>query len=67
MMEEQAYKIYVTDALKAVVENISKIGGGNTMKNRFVEMLPKLEIMERDTTKDAQNIIDRIKGGINAL
>lgn len=34
---ELAYRIYVTDALKAAAENTAKIGGGSYIKDRWAD------------------------------
>lgn len=35
--QEKAYRIYVTDALKAIAENTAKYAGGSYMKNRYYD------------------------------
>ena len=35
--KEKAYRIYVTDALKAIAENTAKHFGGSYMKNRYYD------------------------------
>lgn len=55
--EEKAYRIYVTDGIKAIVENTAKFAGGTIIKERYINLVkPKKE--ETRTTKD---IIDGIK------
>ena len=70
-MEEYAYKIYVTDALMAIADNISKISGGSIMKQRYADMLPQKydDTIEnsQESQEKAQEIIERIKKGVNAL
>ena len=66
-LEELSYKTYVTDALKVLIDNVAKIGGGSVLKKRYVETLPKVELQEQDTTEQATEIIERIKKGVNAL
>ena len=35
--KEKAYRIYVTDALKAIAENTAKYAGGSYMKARYYD------------------------------
>lgn len=35
--QEQAYRVYVTDALKAITENTAKYAGGSYMKARYYD------------------------------
>lgn len=54
--KELAYRVYITDALKAVAENTSRYAGGTVLSKRFAEYLepPKKEMT-------AQEVIDKIK------
>lgn len=54
---DKAYRIYVTDSLKAIAENTSKYAGGSYMRVRFAEILnPKPE-----ETRTPEDIISGIK------
>jgi hypothetical protein len=37
--EEQAFKVYVTDALKIIAENTSRFAGGSHMSKRYYELI----------------------------
>ncbi len=68
--EQTALKVYVTDALKAVVENTAKIGGGVTMRRRFADIInnvPDDEETKEDAQKRAKGIIDNMKAKLNSL
>lgn len=36
--EEKVYRIYLTDALKQAVENVSKFAGGGVMSKRWFDL-----------------------------
>lgn len=54
---EELYRVYVTDALRFAVENISRIGGGMTLQSRYIDLVnpPKAE------TRTAEEIIDHVR------
>lgn len=58
--QEQAYRVYVTDALKAIAENTGKHFGGSYMKNRYYD----LESPKPVETRTGKEIIDQIKAKI---
>ena len=59
---EMAFKVYVTDALKAIAENTAKFVGGNYMKHRFYDFF---ETPEPPQSADAvkKQIKNKLKGG----
>lgn len=59
-MQEKAYRIYVTDALKAITENTAKYAGGNYIKARYLD----LEDQRPEETRTPGEIIWKIKDKI---
>ena len=63
--EEKALRVYVTDALKAIVENTGKsVKEGVVMRKRFADIInnvPDDEETEEQANKRAKKIIDNIK------
>lgn len=66
--EKRAYDVYVTDALKVIADNTAKTahGGGYSIRNRFAEMV-RIDKQSVKRADDAGNIINRIKGKLNAM
>lgn len=64
--KEEAYRIYVTDALKAMSEIIAKTYGGNSPKYRYAEIIQpgRPEVEEKRT---AQEIISNISNKLNKM
>lgn len=68
--EETALRVYITDALKAVVENTAKIGGGVTMRRRYADIInnvPDDEETNEQAQKRAEGIINNMKAKLNSL
>ena len=67
--EELAYRIYVTDALKAIAENTQKMFGGSFMQKRFAEIIRPKDTAEdiEDADIKAKDIIERIKAKAEKL
>lgn len=68
--EQTALRVYITDALKAVVENTAKIGGGVTMRRRYADIInnvPDDEETKEDAQKRAKGIINNMKAKLNSL
>ena len=61
---ETGYRVYITDALKAVAENTARIGGGQTLTIRWADTLDRTRGPEED--RPASEIISEIaeKAGI---
>lgn len=56
---EVAYRIYVTDALKALSENTSHLAGGSAMCIRYAEMIHPTKVDARSAKEIADDIINR--------
>lgn len=59
-MQEKAYRIYVTDALKAITENTAKYAGGSYIKARYLN----LEDQRPKETRTPDEIIGKMKDKI---
>lgn len=69
-LEEQrelAYRTYVTDSLKYLTENTSRIAGGTSMTKRFCEAMDELTKPKKVETRTADEIIDSISDKLNKL
>lgn len=60
--EAAAYRIYVTDALKAVVSNTARFAGGVEMKKRYADLISSDKPAAKET---AEEIISRLKNKLN--
>ena len=56
-IQEKAYRIYVTDALKAITENTAKYAGGSYIKARYLD----LEDQRTEETRTPDEIISKMK------
>lgn len=54
-----AYKIYTTDALKAVTVNTARFNGGSEMKIRFVDLIDKKQVDTRTGDEIALDVIEK--------
>ena len=60
--KEKAYQIYVTDALKLIAENTSKISGGSYLSKRYIDVIePHIE------KRTAKEVIGTIKDKLNRM
>lgn len=57
--EKQAYRVYITEALKLLTENTAKYSGGSYMTKSFSDIYKKEEKKEKKET--AEDIKKRIK------
>lgn len=49
LQHQKSYQIYVTETLRAIVENTSKIGkGGFTMKKRWIDIIEPPKPIKED-------------------
>lgn len=64
--ERRLFEIYVTDALKAIAENTSKMYGGSSMKMRYADLMMDTKT-EEESERTADDIINSIKNKINNL
>ena len=62
-VQEQAYRVYVTDAMKTITENTAKYAGGSYMKGRYYD----LETPKPVETRTSQEIISQIKAKIGRI
>ena len=63
-----AYRVYVTDVLRVMNENVAKIAGGSVLKMRYMDILkPQKEKYIED--KSAQEIVNDIvqRSGITVV
>lgn len=68
--EDQAYRAYVTDALRLISENTAKYAGGSYIKARFVEIAGygdnrKKKMPHKEET--AEEVINRIASRLGAI
>lgn len=60
--KEKAYQVYVTDALKVIAENTSRINGGAYMNARFLDIIePHIE------TRTSEEVIETIKDKLSRM
>ena len=56
---QEACRIYVADALKAIAENTARtVGGGATLKERLVDLLYQDLLPEEDTRTQDEIVAD---------
>lgn len=55
--EEKAYRIYITDGIKVLVDNTARIAGGAVLNKRYIDMVEPKE----EETRTAKDVIDGIK------
>lgn len=55
--EEKLYRIYAADAARITAENVSRIGGGMTLRSRYVDLI----LPPREETRTAQEVIDHVR------
>lgn len=65
---EKAYRIYVTDALKAIVSNTAGMVGGKavTMTMRYADLIEDRQPQAEDT-RTPDEVVDHIVNKINKL
>jgi DNA-binding ferritin-like protein len=65
---DEAYRIYITDTLKAIAENTSKEYGGQYPKLRYADMIKAADVKETtQETRTPQEIITGMKNKLNRL
>lgn len=57
--KEQIYRNYITDTLKLINDNLSKVYGGQYMKTRYAEMVEPQKQDTRTGDEIARDIIKR--------
>ena len=65
--KENAFRIYVTDALYAISESTAKMFGGSSMKMRYADLIRNKPQDTEQETKDAAEVVNHIKDRINKL
>ena len=59
--QDKLYRIYVTDTLRLITENTSKVQGGAYIKMRFAELLEPPKKEERTEEEVITNIMDKLR------
>ncbi len=68
--EDKLFRVYLTDGLKAIADNTSALHSkGVSLKSRYVEIVDgiKPDKPEEEPKETAEQIINRISAGLNAL
>lgn len=66
--KDEAYRIYITDTLKAIAENTSKQFGGQYPKLRYADLIKAADATEpTQETRTPQEIISNMKNKLNSL
>jgi hypothetical protein len=60
-VEQKAYRIYVSDALKYVTENTSRSHGGTTLSRRYIDIIDKTPEDERTADEIISSIRKKLK------
>ena len=48
-MRDLAYRIYLTDGLKSISENLSRVGGGSYLNARFADLIDNNKPIDKRT------------------
>lgn len=59
--QELLYKVYITDALKAISENTSRKDGGVCMQKRYADMINEFYEKAPAEEKTAEGVIEKIR------
>ena len=71
--EDKLFRVYLTDGLKAIADNTSALHPkGASLKSRYVDIVDivdgiKPDKPEEEPKETAEQIINRISAGLNAL
>lgn len=65
--KENAFRIYVTDALYAIAANTVKMFGGSSMQMRYADLINGKPQDTEQETKDAAEVVNHIKDRLNKL
>ena len=63
--ERKAAVIYITDTLKMINENVTRIGGGSTLKARYIDIIQQSE--QEEETRSADEIISNIRDKLRMM
>lgn len=67
-MEQQAYKVYVTDRLKAINDSVAHTFGGSAPKMRYYDILDLMKPKdEKEPEKTAEQVISSISDKLERL
>lgn len=67
-IKEQNYQIYVTDALRAIVNNTAEMFGGISMRMRYADLVEDISKgPATEETRTPEQIINHIKDKLKAL
>ena len=67
-MEQQAYKVYVTDRLKAINDSVAHTVGGSAPKMRYYDILDLMKPKdEKEPEKTAEQVISSISDKLERL
>lgn len=62
--ERRAAVVYITDTLKILNENVTRIGGGSTLKARYIDLV---ETKEPEPVRSSEQIINSIKDKLRMM
>lgn len=65
LIQDEIYKIYITDALKTISENTAALSGGSRITKRYYDILHPPKEDERTGDEIADEVISSILGGGN--
>lgn len=58
-IKEETYKVYVTDSLRLMVNNVARFAGGHTIEQRYVNIINP--VPERSPAEVIEDAIKRSK------
>ncbi len=59
--KEEAYRVYVTEALRVIAENTAKLSQGGYLKSRYVDLISSTPSSTTHTEKTENEVITDIK------
>lgn len=59
--EEKAFRVYVTDALRAITSNTANMFGGYTIASRYAELVGLIKADERSGDEIVADILERLR------
>ena len=69
--EDRLFRVYVTDGIKAIADNTARLTKeGVSLKSRYIEIIDDVEQEKpngEESKETAEQIINRISAGLNAL
>ena len=64
--EESAYKMYVTESLRAIVNNTARFAGGSTVEMHYSEIIAP-QIKKEEEEVSAAEVVDNIRNKIRSM